>query len=143
MLLTELKQAEFHPGTAVDGSSSEESVQLQPLTDRQWESLAPVGTLKVPRLFFGTGSPNLRQRDRDTLDELAKTLRTSQYYVLIRGNATREGDLDRNRKLAADRAQAAADYLIQQGVGAQRIRTIGAEPSNVRSVTFMLGQLPY
>lgn len=142
-LLRKLKDANFHPGIEAEGIH-DDTMQLSALSDSQWESLAPVGTLKVAPIVFARGTPRLLERSRNALDELARTLETSQYYVLIRGNATRQGnDLAANKQLAAQRAAAAADYLVRQGLERARIRAVGAEPSGDTSVTFMLKQLPY
>ena len=70
------------------------------LTDKEWENLTPVGTLKVPRLVFARNSSKLLASSRVILDDLANTLSTSQYYVKIRGNATRAGDQELNKQLA-------------------------------------------
>ena len=139
-ILRELATEKFHPAGVGEVNGA---IQLRELTDRDWESLTPVGTLKVPTLVFSRNSSKLLASSRNILDDLADTLSTSQYYVKIRGNATRAGDLDLNKKLAAARAQAAADYLVEQRIDRHRIRAVGAEPSEASSVTFMLGQIPY
>jgi len=77
------------------------------------------------------------------LDQLAEELKTANYYVLIRGNASRQGLLEENKKLAAKRAETAASYLISRGISQTRVRAIGVDPSGQTSVTFMLGQMPY
>ena len=141
-LLRELKEEDFHPGAVAEGIR-DDTIRLRALSDAEWESLTPVGTLNVPTLVFARGTAKLLERSRHVLDDLAQTLETSQYYVLIRGNATRQGDLEANKRLAATRAQAAAEYLASRGIAEARIRSVGVEPSGETSVTFMLGQLPY
>lgn len=139
-LLEELEGENFHPAGLheIDGQ-----ISFRELTDAQWKELTPVGTLRVPELAFARSSSRLLSSSLDILDDLAKTLQTSQYYVRIHGNAKRAGDLELNKSLAAERAQAATDYLIERGIDPRRIRSLGAEPSDASSVTFMLGQLPY
>ncbi len=66
-----------------------------------------------------------------------------QYYLRIRGDASRKGDLEANRKLAENRAKAAADYLIQQGIDRNRIRAEATDPTGDTHVSFVLGEAPY
>lgn len=140
-ILRDLEGEKFHP--AGQGQEIDDSIQLRALTEREWDNLAPVGTLRVPQLVFARGTSKLLEGSRNTLQDLANTLQTQQYYVKITGVATRRGDLDLNQKLAAERAQAAADNLISQGVAAERIQTTQPELGDVPSVTFSLGQVPY
>lgn len=139
-ILDDLKGENFHPeGTgAID-----DSLQLRALTDQEWRNLDKVGTMNVDELVFRRGTAKLERRSQNTLDELADALRTQQFYVEIAGVALRRGNQDLNKKLAASRAQAALEYLVQKGIDADRIRaaepSLGASPS----VNFKLGQLPY
>jgi len=131
---------DFHPGT--DAETVRE-IQLPALSDAQWEKLEEVGTARVPALVFARGTDRLTEQSQAVLDELAGKLQTTRFYVRIRGNASRQGDLEQNKLLAERRAKAAEQYLVAQGVAPNRIRAVGAEPSGATSVTFMLGQLPY
>jgi outer membrane protein OmpA-like peptidoglycan-associated protein len=140
-ILRELEGEQFHP--AGTGQDVDDSIQLQALTDQEWKNLAPIGTLKVPQLVFARGTAKLLEGSRNTLKDLADTLRTQRYYVRIQGSATRKGNLELNKKLASERARAAADDLIHQGIGVERIQTTEPILSDVPSVTFTLGQLPY
>jgi hypothetical protein len=142
-ILTDLKSAGFHPGLDVE-KIRDETVVLPPLADRQWEELVPVGTLQVPPLVFARGTSRLTTRSRVVLDDLVDKLAAwPQYYLLIRGNASLEGDLEANKALAEARAKAAAEYLTGKGVSEHRVRAVGAEPSGTTSVSFVLGQTPY
>ena len=142
-VLTRLKDRGFHPGLDVEAIRTE-AVEFPPLTDAQWESLVPVGTLQVPPLVFARGRSTLTSRSQMVLDDLMENLENwPQYYLLIRGNASLEGDLEANRALAQARAKAAEAYLIQNGVSHNRVRAIGGEPSGTTSVSFVLGQTPY
>ena len=93
---------------------------------------------------FARGTSTLTSRSQTVLDELMENLENwPQYYLLIRGNASLEGDLEANRALARARAKAAEAYLIQNGVSQNRVRALGGEPSGTTSVSFVLGQTPY
>ena len=143
-LLRQLHENDFHPGTEGEREQIQESVALAPLTERQWNTLQPVGTLSVPTLEFARGRDALSGRSKHILDELVQQLNTwPQYYVIIRGNASRRGDLEANKALAKQRASAAERYLTSHGVAAQRIHAVGSQPSGSSSVSFLLGQQPY
>ena len=142
-ILRELQTNGFHPGLGSEGVR-DDRVELERLTDKQWTQLVPVGTLEVPELVFARGTSRLSSRSQLTLDDLVSQLNTwPQYYVLIRGNASTIGDLEANKALAQSRAEAAADYLKQQGISDVRVRAVGVEPSGTTSVSFVLGQTPY
>jgi outer membrane protein OmpA-like peptidoglycan-associated protein len=130
----------FHPG---DGSEDVRDVQLPELSDEQWQRLQPAGTARMPELVFARGTDRLTEASRHTLDELARRLTTTRYYVVVRGNASRVGDLQANQELAGRRAKAAQEYLVTKGIDRKRIRASGVEPSGSTSVSFFLGQLPY
>lgn len=132
--------AGFRPGSA---DESVRGVRLPALSDEQWESLTPAGTARAPTLVFARGTDRLTERSKSLLDELAGTLQSTRYYVSVKGNASRRGDLEANKRLAAQRAQAVEAYLVGHGVDADRIRAVGAEPSGQTSVTFVLGEPPF
>lgn len=130
----------FHPGSE---SEDIRDVQLAALTEQQWQQLQPVGAVRMPELVFARGTDRLTEQSQQILDELAEKLTTTRYYVIIRGNASRVGNLEANQQLADQRAKAAERYLIDRGVDAVRIRAVGVEPSGSTSVSFSLGQMPY
>ena len=132
--------ADFHPG--VDQEEIR-STGLPPLSDSQWDSLRETGTARAPALVFARGTDRLTQRSKLLLDELAGTLQTTRYYVKVRGNASTRGDAQANQELAKRRSETVAEYLVQQGIKANRIRAIGVQPSGSTSVSFVLGELPY
>jgi outer membrane protein OmpA-like peptidoglycan-associated protein len=141
-ILRDLKAENFQPGEQAE-AVRQETIRMASLSNREWETLTRVGTLDVPDLVFARGSSRLQSRDRAVLDRLAKTLEASRYYVTIRGNATSRGDLEANKRLAGQRAQAAADYLTSKGIDATRIRALGADPGGKTKVTITLEELPY
>jgi len=77
------------------------------------------------RVFFDTNSSELSARARETLDKQAQWLNHySQYDFTIEGHTDERGTREYNIALGARRAAIVRDYLISQGVAAQRIRTI-------------------
>lgn len=142
MPLKQLQTQNFHPG--LQSEEVREEAQLAPLSDAQWQQLSTVGTLSVDELVFARGSAVLTDRSRNILDDLAVKLRAwPLYYVMIRGTATKVGDAEANRTLAAKRAQSALEYLQSLGLPAARMRTVPSEITGESRVTFSVGQLPY
>jgi outer membrane protein OmpA-like peptidoglycan-associated protein len=113
------------------------------LTDAQWNSLVPVGTLSVPELVFARGTANLSEVSRTVLDEMAEKLRSwPAYYLKVEGNAASGGNTEANLSLAARRAEATVEYLKSLGVPVARIKSSAGKVGQSR-VLFMLGELPY
>ncbi len=140
--INKLQNNNFHPGIQ-DELVREEDV-LERLTEAQWSSLVPVGTLSVPELSFARGTANLTEASRQILDELANKLRSwPQYYLIIEGRASNIGNIEANGVLAAKRADAALEYLESLGVPKQRLRSIRGDASGSTGVSFIVGQLPY
>jgi len=142
-ILRELQANQFHPSGSATNDGIDDSIQLRPLSEREWNELTTVGTLKVPQLVFARGGAKLLGGSKSTLNDLADTLRTQRYYLKIRGVATRQGDKELNKALAAQRAQAAEQYLNEKGIASERLRATEPQLGDVPSVTFTLGQLPY
>lgn len=77
------------------------------------------------RVFFDTDSTSLRADAQQTLTQQARWLNQySQYSIVIEGHADERGTREYNLALGARRAAATRDYLVQQGVPANRMRTI-------------------
>lgn len=131
---------DFQPGAS---GEDVRGVRLPALSDEQWNALTAVGTARAPTLVFARGTDRLTERSQSQLDELAGGLASTRYYVTVRGNASRQGDLEANKRLASQRAKAVESYLVSHGVDNDRIRAIGVEPSGETSVTFVLGEPSY
>jgi hypothetical protein len=70
--LTQLSEKAFHPG--INDEQIRGNASLPSLTDAQWDTLIPVGTLSVPPLVFGRGTAKLTEQSQLTLDELIEQL---------------------------------------------------------------------
>ena len=83
--------------------------------------------LQAPEaITFQTGSATLQPQFMSVLDQLAQSLQ--QYpntIVRIEGHTDSTGSAAFNQTLSENRAQAVASYLIQRGVPANRIQTVG------------------
>jgi len=77
------------------------------------------------RVFFTTDSTELTVVSRTTLDRQAEWLkRYPRYAITIEGHADERGTREYNIALGARRAEVVRAYLVGQGVGANRFRTI-------------------
>lgn len=77
------------------------------------------------RIFFDTDSSVIRADAQATLIRQAQWLqRYPNYQITIEGHADERGTREYNLALGARRAAATRDFLISQGVAANRIRTI-------------------
>jgi len=157
-ILADMKAANFHPGknlniidglgTAADVEKVRAEKELAPLTAEQWNSLRPVGQLRIEPITFRRASANINEQSQRDLEELAKRLQSyPRFYLRVIGHARPEGDPEANRQLAQARAEAAAQFLVTQGVNNNRIKT-DAAPSKVeggeaQAVSFVVGQVPY
>lgn len=140
--LKQLREKAFHPG--INDEQIRGNAALPSLTDAQWDTLIPVGTLSVPPLVFGRGTARLTDQSQLTLDELNEQLKSwPQYYLLIRGNASTRGNIEANKKLASDRATAAMEYLKTRGVDPNRMRAVTGDLTGETSVQFVFGQTPF
>ena len=157
-ILSELHARRFHPGQALNvlpgaGTTSgaetvRQETELPALTPGEWNTLRPVGELRLVPISFARASANLSLDSERELQDLARRLKTfPRFYVRVMGHARAEGDPEANRLLAESRADAARSYLVNQGVSAQRLRTETAPSAmaggEAQAVSFTVGQRPY
>lgn len=142
--LRQLMESEFHPGLG-DETVRKDQIELPELSESQWNQLIDVGggTLDVDSLVFPPSRSDLTASSKAILDDLAQKLQTARYYLLIKGNASRRGNPEKNRIVAEARAQSAVRYLISKGIAKQRLRGVGVAPGGTTTVSFVLGELPY
>jgi peptidoglycan-associated lipoprotein len=77
------------------------------------------------RIFFDTDSSVIRSDAQQTLRRQAQWLNQHRgYSITMEGHADERGTREYNLALGARRAAAARDFLINQGVDANRVRTI-------------------
>ncbi|MBS3647784.1 peptidoglycan-associated lipoprotein Pal [Pseudaminobacter sp. 19-2017] len=77
------------------------------------------------RIFFDTDSSSIRADAQSTLSRQAQWLnKYRQYAIVVEGHADERGTREYNLALGARRAAATRDYLISQGVAANRLKTI-------------------
>jgi len=109
------------------GKADTLALEFKPLDDAGWERMKQVGTLRIEAIGFARGTATLDEDSRATLDDIADKLRRyPRYRLLIKGHTGLGGDDAANLQLSKDRAQAAADYLLQTfGMDADRERAVG------------------
>ncbi len=77
------------------------------------------------RVFFTTDSSSLSEEGRATLNAQARWLTANpQFSIVIEGHADERGTREYNVALGELRANAAMQYLISQGIRADRLRTV-------------------
>ncbi|WP_102957591.1 peptidoglycan-associated lipoprotein Pal [Mangrovicella endophytica] len=77
------------------------------------------------RIFFDTDSSSIRADAQQTLTRQAQWLNQyPNYSITVEGHADERGTREYNIALGARRAAATRDYLAQQGVPSNRMRTI-------------------
>ena len=93
----------------------------QPLPGSQEELVQSVGD----RVFFDFDSAVLEADARRTLDRQSEWLRLfPEIALVIEGHADERGTREYNLALGERRANAVREYLITQGIGPSRLRTI-------------------
>lgn len=76
------------------------------------------------RVFFDSDSSEINAQGQQTLDKQAQWLnRYPRYSFTLEGHADERGTREYNFALGARRSEAAKNYLVARGVGANRIRT--------------------
>ncbi len=77
------------------------------------------------RVFFTVDSSSLNEEARSTLNGQARWLTSNpQYTIVIEGHADERGTREYNVALGERRANAVMQYLVSQGISANRLRTV-------------------
>ncbi|RYZ08366.1 MAG: DUF4398 domain-containing protein [Myxococcales bacterium] len=118
-----------------EASAAAALASLNKIAQVKEESRGIVITLDGQVLFV-TGKAELLPIARDRLNQVAKSLKEldDDKLVSIEGFTDSRGADDMNMKLSTDRANAVKDYLVSQGVKAEKLRAVGrGEASPVAS----------
>jgi len=132
-ILKDMKAENFHPGRllnvvqGMDLGKSDERLQvsqaLEKLNPEQWESLLPVGELRVEPIQFGRGTNRLTLKGKREVEALASKLKSwPNYYLMITGRVRQGGDESAALELAQSRANATLDVLIENGISRKRLK---------------------
>lgn len=80
----------------------------------------------LPTVLFKVGKPELLPESSPALDQLAAELKSRPALrIRVSGHADKVGEPDKNQILSEQRAEAVKAYLVQAGIAAERIGTIG------------------
>jgi peptidoglycan-associated lipoprotein len=109
----------------------------------QQEAAAPATTTVTPgsvadfrqnvgdRVFFDTDQSVVRPDGRETLNRQAEWLKKyTNYQITVEGHCDERGTREYNFALGERRANAAKQYLVAQGIPAQRINTVSFGKEN-------------
>jgi peptidoglycan-associated lipoprotein len=76
-------------------------------------------------VYFSTDATDLTPEAQTTLTTQSKWLQQyAQYTITIEGHADERGTREYNIALGAKRAQSVRDFLVRNGISAQRVRTV-------------------
>jgi peptidoglycan-associated lipoprotein len=104
------------PSPAAPGSGAPSTTPPSPSEFRETDNLKDV--------FFDFDRYDIRQSDAKVLDTNATWLKTNNNLVLIEGHCDERGTNEYNLALGERRAKATMNYLVGQGVQANRITII-------------------
>ena len=112
----------------IAGCSSNTSSSTEPPSASTSVSPGSIGDFRQnvgDRVYFDTDMSSIREDGRNTLAKQAEWLkRYTNYPITIEGKCDERGTREYNLALGERRANAARQYLVAQGVPAQRIKTI-------------------
>lgn len=100
---------------------------FSPLSDKQWDALKEVGTLKVDPIVFQQGATELNMIAKKVIDTAVERLKHyPNFRIVIKGHTDVRGDKQQNELLSKDRADAVARYLqVVYNIDPNRLRVIG------------------
>ncbi len=110
------------------GDKAPEAPAPQPVTERVNETIS-----LQSEFLFGFDKSNLRPEAITTLNDLsAKLSQSNVQSVRVEGNTDFMGSEQYNQALSERRATTVANYLVQQGVPADRVSAVGLGESQAR-----------
>lgn len=103
--------------------------QLSELAETRRDERGFIVTL--PGIFFDSGKSQLKQGSRDTLRRIAGELSGNpNVTIVVEGHTDSVGSDEMNQRLSEARANAVRDFLVENGVSGDRIRTVGRGESS-------------
>ena len=112
----------------IAGCSSNNTASMEPPSASTSVAPGSVGDFRQnvgDRVYFDTDMSSIREDGRTTLAKQAEWLkRYTNYPITIEGKCDERGTREYNLALGERRANAARQYLVAQGVPADRVKTI-------------------
>lgn len=91
-------------------------------------------SVDIENIFFETGKSKLKPESYRSLNALVDFFKEyPNVKVLIGGHTDNTGSMAVNKRISKQRAQAVADYLIEQGIGADRFQSEGFGPTKPKA----------
>jgi len=85
--------------------------------------------IRLDNVQFKTATAILSAKSKDILDNIARVLNDNMHLKFeVAGHTDNTGDYNYNVQLSEDRAKSVRDYLINKGVGADRLTARGYGP---------------
>ncbi|MFN2239704.1 MAG: OmpA family protein, partial [Thermoanaerobaculia bacterium] len=98
--------------------------QLSTLAETRRDERGFIVTL--PGIFFDTGKSELKQGSRDTLARIANELKSNEAVsIVVEGHTDSVGSEQMNQQLSERRANSVRAFLVENGIPAARVTTIG------------------
>lgn len=115
------------PGARKTVAASALERPFTPLDAKAWAALREVGTLKTRPVSFQSGTSDLSFEGKQELDKMAENLKHyPNFRVVVKGHTGMSGDPQENKKLARERAESVARYLIVTfGLDINRLNVLG------------------
>jgi outer membrane protein OmpA-like peptidoglycan-associated protein len=121
------------PDTDGDGVNDEEDKcpsEVGPISNQgcpeKIERMQAKVNLSAQQIYFNTGSAVLLRQSFTPLNEVVAVLKeNADLNLLVEGHTDNTGSSAVNKRLSQQRADAVKKYLVQKGIAAQRITTIG------------------
>jgi peptidoglycan-associated lipoprotein len=110
-----------------DGSAGgwTDSINLDKMDGSTKDGWKPVKGVSFPVIYFAYDRSVIGASERPKLDQVAAYMKkNTEFGVIIEGHCDENGSAEYNRALGERRAIAAKDFLVNAGVGADRIKTI-------------------
>ncbi len=125
LIAAALAGCENQGGTGPGGGAGTDGISIGTLDSSDPGTIAYFQTLTGDRVYFEVDQSTLTDEAVATLDAQAEWLMTyQQFTATVEGHADERGTREYNLALGVRRAVAVRDYLINQGVTADRIRTV-------------------
>jgi outer membrane protein OmpA-like peptidoglycan-associated protein len=107
-----------------DARRKEMEAELAKLAKTRTETNRFIVTL--PGIFFDTGKTQLKPGAKSTLAKIATQLKSDPTIkISVEGHTDSMGKSEKNQELSQKRAEAVRDFLVSQGVAADRITAAG------------------
>ena len=103
------------------------STDAAPAAAAQEESGDCIGKARLRGLEFSNGGAAIDAADQVMLDPVAEVIKTRCVgkAITIEGHTSVSGSEEQNQKLSLRRAEAVKRYLVERGVPAEQLRTVG------------------